>query len=416
MQREPDAPRIAPTRRSYGLMNRLFDRGFNWVVASEAFVDIGVLARVAAQSWVAYDLTGSSLWVGTVAAFRAIPSFLSPAIAAYIGNHVDHRILIAAMRSFIGVLAIIQAILIGTGHMRPWHQVVLTLLTGLAIAVVIPSFQTFLVDLVHPGMARRANGFLAFFHNIGELIGPVCVGIIIALAGADWAFVFVAILYFGGALLIMNVPLPSQDSQVGNYYRAYLTTLRVGIRNVRSTKPLPWLFAILFVTNIFGVAVFPLIPEYAIEVFDSGGLGFGLMTGLLGGGLAIGSVIVAMTGLRRWTSLAVLLTSLVWAAGCVGFAFSPELTLSLAILFVMGIASIIWANAILLMIRAHLPNHFGDQVISIHAIGMSMIPIGWAVGGAIATLAGNEMALIIAAVASAAVPVIAYIGSTEFRC
>lgn len=415
MQREPGTSRVGSTRSPYGLVKQLFDRGFNWVVASEAFVDIGILARVAAQSWVAYDLTGSSLWVGAVAAVRAIPSFLSPAIAGYIGNHVDHRILVAAMRAFIGVLAIIQAILIGTGHMRPWHQVVLTLLTSVAIAVAVPSFQTFLVDLVHPRMAQRANGVLAFFHNLGELIGPLSVGIIIALAGADWSFVFVAVLYFGGAFLIVNVPLPSQDSQVGNYYRAYLTTLRVGFRNVRSTKPLPWLFAMLFITNTFGVAVFPLIPEYAIEVFDSGGLGFGLMAGMLGGGIAIGSVLVAVVGLRRRASLAVLITSVAWSVGCVSFAFSPTLALSLTILFVMGIASIVWANAILLMIRAHLPHHFGDQVMSIHTIGMSMIPVGWAVGGAVAHFAGNEAALIVAAVASVIVPVIAYVASSAFR-
>ena len=49
---------------STGFLRQLFDRGFNWVVASEAVVDIGMLARVAAQSWVAYDLTSSTLWVG----------------------------------------------------------------------------------------------------------------------------------------------------------------------------------------------------------------------------------------------------------------------------------------------------------------------------------------------------------------
>ena len=104
------------------------------MVASEAVVDIGVLARVAAQSWVAYDLNGSSLWVG--------------AVAAYIGNRVNHRILVATIRTFIGILAVNQAILIGTGTMRTWHQAVLTLITGLALAFAWPSFVTFLNDIV----------------------------------------------------------------------------------------------------------------------------------------------------------------------------------------------------------------------------------------------------------------------------
>ena len=84
--------------------------------------------------------------------------------------------------------------------MRPWHQAVLTLFTGLAIAFAWPSFVTFLNDIVQPRMATRANAVLSYSHNLGELIGPIAVGIIIALVGADWSFVFIAILYLGGAI------------------------------------------------------------------------------------------------------------------------------------------------------------------------------------------------------------------------
>ncbi len=358
-------------KRRTVLIHQLFDRGFNWVVASEAVVDIGVLARVAAQSWVAYDLTGSSLWVGAVAAFRAVPSFFSPAIAAYIGNHVNHRLLVATMRAFIGILAIVQAILIGTGTMRPWHQAVLTLLTGCAIAFAWPSFVAFLQDIVQPRMATRANAILAFSHNLGELIGPLAVGIIIALVGADWSFVFIAILYFAGAYLILNVPMPDHDSRVGNYHHPYIWTLRIGLRNIGRSQPLPWLLAMLLTTNLFGLAVFPLIPEYAIAVFDSGGLGFGLMTGILGGGLAIGAAGAALFGIRERAPTATVIASIVWASGSIAFAYSPNLPTTLLILFIMGIASMIWANAILTMIRSDPYTVHHPNIMSLYTIAMA---------------------------------------------
>ena len=135
---------------------------------------------------------------------------------------------------------------------------------------------------------------LTFSHKLGELVGPIAVGVIIALIGADWSFVFIAILYFGGAVLILNVPMPERDSRVGNYHHPYIWTLMIGLHNIGRAQPLPWLIAMLITTNLFGLAVFPLIPEYAIKVFNSGGLGFGLMTGALGGGLALGSTVVAL--------------------------------------------------------------------------------------------------------------------------
>ena len=398
-------------RHGTEFFHQLFDRGFNWIVASEAVVDIGVLARVAAQSWVAYDLTQSSLWVGAVAAFRAVPSFLSPAIAAYIGNHVNHRFLVAAMRACIGVLAIIQAILIGTGAMRPWHQAVLTLFTGLAIAFAWPSFITFLKDIVQPRMATRANAVLTFSHNLGELVGPIAVGAIIALIGADWSFVFIAILYLGGAVLILNVPMPDHDSRVGNYHHPYIWTLRIVLHNIGRAQPLPWLIA----TNLFGLAVFPLIPEYAIKVFDSGGLGIGLMTGALGGGLALGSAVVALVRLRRRASRAAVLTSLAWALGTISFAYSPNLPTTLLILFLMGFASIIWGNAIHAMIRTNPFTIHHPNIMSLYTIVMGTIPIGWTIGGAIAHFTTNETALFTSAIASITLPIIAYIASPAFR-
>ena len=402
-------------RHGAEFFHQLFDRGFNWIVASEAVVDIGVLARVAAQSWVAYDLTQSSLWVGAVAAFRAVPSFLSPAIAAYVGNHVNHRLLVATMRAFIGILAIVQAILIGTGMMRPWHQALLTLFTGFAIAFAWPSSVTFLQDIVQPRMATRANAVLTFSHNLGELVGPIAVGVIIALIGADWSFVFIAILYFGGAVLILNVPMPERDSRVGNYHHPYIWTLMIGLHNIGRAQPLPWLIAMLITTNLFGLAVFPLIPEYVIRVCDSGGLGFGLMTGALGGGLAVGSTIVALVRLRRRASIAAVVTSLVWAVGTIAFAYSPNLPTTLLILFLMGFASMIWGNAIHAMIRTNPFTIHHPNIMSLYTIVMGTIPIGWTIGGAIAHFTINETALFTSAIASIPIPIIAYIASPAFR-
>ena len=414
-QSPPRSVLNSANRHGAGFFHQLFDRGFNWIVASEAVVDIGVLARVAAQSWVAYDLTGSSLWVGAVAAFRAVPSFFSPAIAAYIGNHVNHRLLVATMRAFIGILAIVQAILIGTGTMRPWHQAVLTLLTGCAIAFAWPSFVAFLQDIVQPRMATRTNAILVFSHNLGELVGPLAVGIIIALVGADWSFAFIAILYFVGAYLILNVPMPDHDSRVGNYHHPYIWTLRIGLRNIGRSQPLPWLIAMLLTTNLFGLAVFPLIPEYAIAVFDSGGLGFGLMTGTLGGGLAVGATGAALFGMSERARIASVIGSITWAAGSIAFAYSPNLPTTLLILFIMGIASMIWANAILAMIRSNPFTINHPHIMSLYTIVMGLIPIGWTIGGAIAHFTTNETALLTSAIASITIPILAYITSPAFR-
>ena len=81
----------------------------------------------------------------------------------------------------------------------------------------------------------------------------------------------------------------------------------------------------------------------------------------------------------------------------------------------MGFASIIWANGILRMIQTQTPHTSRGRVMSVYTIAMGRIPIGWAVGGAIATFAGNETALIVSGGASVTVSIAAYIASPAFR-
>ena len=289
---------------------------------------------------------------------------------------------------------------------------VLTLLTGLAIATAGPAFMVFLPDELQPRLATRASSVITFAHNSGEMIAPLIVGVIIAMAGADWAFAVIAVLYFAGAYFILIVPMPEMNSDVKYAHFPYLTLLRIGLRHARRHQPVPWLLAMLVVTNLFGVTVFPLIPEYAIKVFESGGLGFGIMTGAIGGGFAIGSAIITFFNMPRRISL---IAILIWSAGSVAFAYSPSLPIGVLILILMGTASVIWGNTILNLIHTHTPYSSRTRVINIYTIAMALIPIGWAVGGAIATFTTNETALITSAIACITLPIIAYIASPAFR-
>ena len=385
------------------------------LIASESFVDFAVLARVAAQSWVAYDLTGSSFWVGAVAGVRAVPSLISPGLVAGIADRFNRRMLIAAMRSSIGILAIVQALLIATGAMRPWHQMALTLFTGIAIAVAGPVFLALLYDHTNQRLATRANSMLALIHNSGEMIGPVIVGVVIASIGTEWVFVGIGLLCFASAFLVSTVPLPTRNTADVAPRTSYVTTLKTGIRQALRYPPLIWMFAIIVATNLFGVTVFPLLPEYATEEFASGGLGFGFMACAIGAGFAIGNATVAIFGINRRRGRVLLISSLVWGLGIFAFAYSPNLPIALCILLLMGCAGMIWGNAVLGLIRAFTPSHARAQVMSLYTIGMGLIPIGWMVGGALAQLAGNQAALIISAIASIALPSIAYIASGQFR-
>ena len=82
----------------------------------------------------------------------------------------------------------------------------------------------------------------------------------------------------------------------------------------------------------------------------------------------------------------------------IGFGFSRIYPLTLALLFVMGIAGMFWVNAIIHLFQRAAIGDMRGRVMSLYTIGIGLFPLGWAFGGALSTLIGNEMTLIVSAI------------------
>ena len=346
---EAYAPRQRPPRRRRPpRVLRVFAiPGFTRLLASQALFDIGAVARTAAQSWVMYELTGSNLWVGLVSGMRALPILVFPVFAGAIADRIDKRRLLAFVRIALAVVSIVQALLIALDILETWHMLALALAAGTVVAFAMPAFWAYIADIVAPRALPRATALIMMGENAGEMVGPVMVGWIIASAGADWAYGIIAAIYLTGAIFILNAPLgrasrvssarggnvqrasrvpPARGGNVqrasrvspargGNVRRTkgdsqphdtaqedkptYYESVKQGITYARKNPILPWLFIMNASVNVFGVAVFPLMPEYATKILDVGAVGFGVMSAALGIGLAVGSLIIAIAGLPR---------------------------------------------------------------------------------------------------------------------
>ena len=418
-QSETDSSRPARRRRRPPRVLRVFAiPGFARLLASQALFDIGAVARTAAQSWVMYDLTGSNLWVGLVSGIRALPILVFPIFAGAIADRFDKRKLLAFVRIGLAIVSIIQALLIALDILEPWHMLALALAAGTVVAFAMPAFWAYIADLVSPRALPRATALIMMGENAGEMVGPVMVGWVIATAGADWAYGIIASIYLLGAVFILNAPL-GRASRVspargGNVRRtkgdsqphdtaqedkpSYYESVKQGIAFARKSPVLPWLFIMNASVNVFGVAVFPLMPEYATKILDVGAVGFGVMSAALGIGLAVGSLIIAIAGLPRRVIWIIIVASFVWDFCMIGFGFSRIYPLTLAILFIMGIAGMFWVNAIINLFQREAIGDMRGRVMSLYTIGIGLFPLGWAFGGALSALIGNELTLIVSAI------------------
>lgn len=373
--------------------------GFARLLTSEALFDIGAVARTAAQSWVMYDLTGANLWVGIVSGMRSIPILILPIFAGAIADRFDKRKLLAFVRIGLATVSIVQAILLTLDIIQPWHMLALALAAGSVVAFAMPTFWAYLADLIPERSLSRATALVMMGQNAGEMVGPVILGWIIASAGADFAYAVIAGIYLLAALFLLSSPKgryavsdPESDGKP-----SYYESVKQGIAYARKSPVLPWLFIMNCSVNITGVAIFPLMPEYATKILDVGAVGFGVMSTALGVGLAIGSITIAITGMPKRVMPLIIVTSLIWDFGMIGFGFSRIYPLTLFLLFAMGVAGMIWVNAMINLYQREATGEMRGRVMSLYAIGMGLFPLGWTFGGTLSALIGNEMTVIVSA-------------------
>ena len=99
---------------------------------------IGTWMQSTAQGWLVYQLTGSKVLLGTVAAVGSLPLLLLSVWGGSVADRHPKRTVVCFTQNGMMLLAFGYAALVGSGHIRPWHILVLAGLGGVAMAFDMP--------------------------------------------------------------------------------------------------------------------------------------------------------------------------------------------------------------------------------------------------------------------------------------
>ncbi|MGI8577420.1 MAG: MFS transporter [Nocardioidaceae bacterium] len=369
----------------------------------------GTWMQRVAQDWLVLQLTHSGSALGLTTGLQFLPFLLVTPFAGLIADRYAKRRLLALTQASLAVSAGLLGVLAVTGVAQAWHVYLLALLFGVGTAFDSPARQSFVVEMVGRDYLPNAVGLNSASFNLGRIVGPGLAGLLIAALGSGvtatgWVISINAISYLA-VIFSLRVMRGSELSTPPVVARAK-GALRDGVRYVRNSPDLMFVFIVAFFTGTFGMNFQMTTALIATGTFHKGAGEYGL----LGSVMAIGSLAGALGSARRGYPRRVflVLTGVAFSTSEIVAGLMPTYWAFACWLPVVGISALTLLNSLQTIVQLTVSPELRGRVMALYMmIFMGGTPfgapiVGW-VGqtfGARWTLIGGGAGTLIAVVAA----------------
>lgn len=241
---------------------------------------------------------------------------------------------------------------------------------------------------------QRANAAINIGFAVTFTLGPALAGVVVPTLGASAALAIDLVSFVVCGALLVDLRPHVEDTETESV-RARVKAAWRYINEATTLRRLLLTQAIAFIFFEFSP---PIEVAYAKVSLHAGDEGYGVLLGVWGLGVALGSVIFARSVDR---SLKLLLAASTFAVGFayLGWWLAPTLALASAAGFVGGVGNgIQWAALISAVQRLTPENLQGRLMGAVESLGAIFPAFGYALGSAITALASPRIALLVAGV------------------
>ncbi|GJG94887.1 MFS transporter [Cupriavidus pauculus] len=383
--------------KSVGSFAPLAQTTFAVLWAATILGNVGSFMRDVASAWLATDLSSSPAAVATIQAAATLPVFLLAIPAGVLSDILDRR-------RFLIVIQIALAAVSGTLAFLSWHNgltieilIALAFAGGIGAAMMGPTWQSIVPELVPPSTLRQAVALNALGVNIARAIGPATGGLLLAAFGAaaTYGADLLSYLFVIAALIWWKRPAQPADPLREHFFSAF----RAGLRFTRAHSKLHVVLLRAAVHFAFGSSVWALLPLVAKQLLHGGAGLYGVLLGAVGAGAIMGALTMPALQRRLDGDGVVLVSAIATAAVMAGLSFAPPVWLALPLLLVLGAAWIMALTTLGGAAQAILPNWVRGRALAVYQMVFNgALAGGSLLWGFVAQAMGTPHALLIAAV------------------
>lgn len=356
----------------------------------------GSFVRDVASAWLMTDLSASPAAVAMVQAAATLPIFLLAIPAGVLSDILNRRRFLIAIQMLLAVVSTCLMLLSVVGQQSVASLISLTFLGGIGAALMGPTWQAIVPELVDKKDIKSAVALNSLGVNIARAVGPALGGIVLVSFGAavTYGVDVISYVFVISALLWWRRPEKPEDALSEHFLGAF----RAGLRYARASRELHVVLIRAFVFFLLASSIWALLPLVA-KMLLGGGAGFyGVLLGSVGLG-AIGGAVI-MPRLRRHLSPdGIVLTSAIVTAAVMTFlSFAPAQWAALIALLALGAAWIAALTTLSGIAQSILPNWVRGRSLAVYLTvfngAMTAGSLAW---GGVATLIGVPATLMVGA-------------------
>ncbi len=340
---------------------------------------VGTWMQILAQSWLVYQLSNSSLYLGLDAFFGQIPIFLLSLFGGVFADRRSRRSLLLMSQAIQLSCAFTLAILAATHVVQVWHIWCLSFTVGIAQSFGGPAYSALIPTLVGKEDLQNAIALNSIQFNLARVVGPALGGLALVKLGATWCFALNGLSFLAVIASLLSIRptfVPDKTQQ------SVIKSMRDGIDFLLRREGMISLVALAFLGTLLSYPLITFLPVMAREVFHGGPNTFTLFLCLSGAGSVGGALLVAASDGHVGQAKKSLLVMLVLGFFMAAFGLSRNLALSGLLIFVAGASLMVVFALNSSLVQLHVNDQMRGRVMSVYNVAFrGGMPLGSLMSG-----------------------------------
>ncbi|MEH6849072.1 MFS transporter [Bacillus pseudomycoides] len=358
----------------------LKNTNFLFLWAATLFSSFALAFFTFSQTWYIAKTLNLEASLGVVFVALSVPRLIFMIIGGAVADKFPKKNIMFysnIIRAFLVAIILIWFIV---GHVTLYTFALFALFFGLADAFFWSADGSILPELVAKQRLTQANSLTQMTNQAAVIFGPVFGGILIKFSNYETIFTVTILLLIIAAILIQKV-----HSNVGqeekNENKSMFTSIKEGILYVKESSFLSTFLICSAFLNLFLIGPMQVgFPLFIKNVLHGDSLQFSYLEAAVGGGMAIGAVIVGLRNINRRRGLFCIIMMLLSGVFFLSINFSTTLWQALLSGCFYGITIAMAIVPLMAMIQSTVKEEMMGRVMSLLMLSsMGFIPISYAV-------------------------------------